>query len=565
MINTLKFESVKFWSWPMPVFILLIYSFVACKSPVQYDTILRGGTLYDGSGSPGLVGDIAIRADTIAAIGDIGFAVAEVEVDAHDMAVAPGFINMLSWATESLIEDGRSQSEIRQGVTLEVMGEGYSMGPLNESMKEEMILEQGDIKFEVPWTTLGEYLEFLENKGVSTNVASFIGTGSLRQYVIGMDDEPSDKEDLEQMRILVRQAMEEGAVGLASALIYVPGSYADTEELIELAKVASSYGGIYISHLRSEDDQLFEALDELIQIAKEADIAAEIYHFKASKKSNWHKLDVAVRKIEDARKEGLHITADMYMYPASSTGLNTVLPPWAIEGGIYKTINRFNNPVLRKKILNEIAFPCSPDSILLVGFKNEDLRHLNGKSLGEIARNRDLPPVEAVAELIVEDNSRIQSVFFSMSEDNVKKKIALPFMSFCSDAGSISNEGVFLNSSVHPRTYGSFARLLGKYVREEKVILLEEAIRRLTAFPAENLGIKKRGKLQMGYFADIVVFDPSTITDHATFQKPHQYATGMKHVWVNGVQVLKDGEHTDALPGRVVRGPGWIGHKKWER
>lgn len=537
----------------------LTFIFTSCGPPEHYDTILRGGTVYDGSGNKGYRGDVAIRADTIAAIGDIGRAVADTELDIKGLAVAPGFINMLSWATESLIEDGRSQSEIRQGVTLEVMGEGFSMGPLNEEMKEEMIRDQGDIKFDIAWNTLGEYLKFLEDKGVSPNITSFIGTATVRQYILGMATRPPDEEELEQMRTLVRQAMEEGAVGVSSALIYVPGSYAKTDELIELAKTASSYGGMYISHIRSEEGGMLDALGELIYIAKAADIPAEVYHFKASGKANWNKLDTAIQMIKDARKSGLHITSDMYTYRASSTGLNTVLPDWALEGGIYKTIERFKDPEMKAKILNEIDFRCPPDSILLVGFKNPELRHLNGKSLGEIARGRGITDEEAVAELIVEDNSRIQAVFFTMSEDNVKKKIALPFMSFCSDAGSIAAEGVFLNSSVHPRTYGSFARLLGKYVRDEKIIPLKEAIRRLTSFPAENLKIKKRGRLKEGYYADVVVFDPLKIQDHATFQNPHQYATGMKYVWVNGVQVLKDGEHTGALPGRVVHGPGWKG------
>ena len=542
-------------------FLLLVMAmyFTSCGPPAHYDTILRNGTIYDGSGHKGYTGDVAIRGDTIAAVGDIGRAVADTELDVSGMAVAPGFINMLSWSTESLIEDGRSQSEIRQGVTLEVMGEGFSMGPLNEEMKAEMKRDQGDIKFDITWNTLGEYLTFLEQKGVSPNITSFIGTATVRQYVLGMDTRPPEEEEMEQMRSLVRQAMEEGAVGVSSALIYVPGSYAKTEELVELAKVAASYNGMYISHIRSEEEGLLDALNELINISRKAGIPAEVYHFKASGRSNWDKLDTAIRMIRDARQSGLRITTDMYTYRASSTGLNTVLPDWALEGGIYKTIERFKKPAIRKKILKEIDFRCPPDSILLVGFRNPDLRHLNGKSLGEIARERGIPPDEAVAELIVEDNSRIQAVFFTMKEENVKKKIALPFMSFCSDAGSISAEGIFLNSSVHPRAYGSFARLLGKYVREEKVISLEEAIRRLTSFPAENLSIKKRGRLKKGYYADVVVFDPMKIRDHATFRNPHQYATGMKYVWVNGVQVLRDGEHTGAFPGRFVHGPGWKG------
>jgi len=539
------------------VLFILIITITACTPDEKYDVIIRNGVIYDGSGAISYKGDIAIKSDTIAAMGDLSMSNAMTVIDAEGLAVSPGFINMLSWATESLIEDGRSQSDIRQGVTLEVMGEGHSMGPLNNLMKAEMIEDQGTLKFDVEWSSLGQYLEFLERRGVSTNVASFVGNATVRQYVLDYQTRAPDETELERMRELVRQAMEEGAVGLSSALIYVPSSYASTMELIELAKVAADYDGMYISHLRNEDDSLFKAMDEFIQITEEANIRAEIYHFKASKKSNWYKLDEAIQKILDARSEGLQITTDMYMYPASSTGLNTVLPLWAIEGGIEPTIERFKDPLVKQQILNEISFPCSPDSILLVGFRNEKLWDLTGQSLGQIARDRNISPKECVATLIVEDNSRIQSVFFSMSEKNVKKKITLPFMSFCSDAGSISNEGVFLNSNPHPRTYGSFARLLGKYVRDEKLIPLEEAIRRLTSFPAGNLKIKKRGLLKEGYFADIVVFDPETIQDNSTFQEPHQYSTGVSHVLVNGIQVLKDGEHTGAKPGRVVRGPGW--------
>lgn len=541
------------------VLFILIITITACTPDEKYDVIIRNGVIYDGSGAISYKGDIAIKSDTIAAMGDLSMSNAMTIIDAEGLAVSPGFINMLSWATESLIEDGRSQSDIRQGVTLEVMGEGHSMGPLNNLMKAEMIEDQGTLKFDVEWSSLGQYLEFLERRGVSTNVASFVGNATVRQYVLDYQTRAPDETELERMRELVRQAMEEGAVGLSSALIYVPSSYASTMELIELAKVAADYDGMYISHLRNEDDSLFKAMDEFIQITEEAKIRAEIYHFKASKKSNWYKLDEAIQKILDARSEGLQITTDMYMYPASSTGLNTVLPLWAIEGGIEPTIERFNDPMVKQQILNEISFPCSPDSILLVGFRNEKLWDLTGQSLGQIARDRDISPKECVATLIVEDNSRIQSVFFSMSEKNVKKKITLPFMSFCSDAGSISNEGVFLNSNPHPRAYGSFARLLGKYVRDEKLIPLEEAIRRLTSFPAGNLKIKKRGLLKEGYFADIVVFDPETIQDNSTFQEPHQYSTGVSHVLVNGIHVLKDGEHTGAKPGRVVRGPGWKG------
>ena len=539
------------------IFFLLTALILGCSTPESYDIIIRNGQIIDGTGSPSFIGDVGINADTITKIGTIENATGLSEIDATGLVVAPGFINMLSWATESLIEDGRSQSDIRQGVTLEVMGEGESMGPLNDWLKEEMKEAQQDIKFDIEWTTLDEYLEFLERKGVSTNITSFLGNASLRLNVMGYENRPPTKKEMEEMKDLTRQAMEEGAVGLSTALVYVPSGHANTEEIIELAKVVAEYDGLYISHIRDEESGLLNAMDEFIAISREANIRSEIYHFKASGNENWHLMDQAIKLIENARNEGLEITTDMYMYNASSTGLNFSLPAWAKEGGHDVTMEMIAKPELKAKMIKEITFHVPPEKILLVGFKNKKLRHLIGKTLAEIATERGKSPGETVVNLIYEDDSRIQAVYFSMSEENIIKKIALPFMSFCSDAGSLATEGVFLNKSTHPRAYGSFARLLGKYVREEKIITIEEAIRKLTSQPAQNLKIKKRGMLKEGYFADVVIFDPDKITDHATFKKPHQYATGMIHVLVNGKQVLKDGEHTGALPGRVVSGPGW--------
>jgi N-acyl-D-amino-acid deacylase len=501
--------------------------------------------------------DIAINLDTIAAIGNLSEYHGNTEIDVNGLAVAPGFINMLSWANVSLIEDGRSQSDIRQGVTLEILGEGMSMGPLNENMKEELRTEQQDIQYDIEWTTLGEYLDFLEDKGISTNVASFVGNGTLRQYVMGYDDRKPTVEELGRMKILLRQAMEEGAMGMSSALIYVPSGHAETDELIELARVVAEFDGMYISHIRDEEDQLLEALNELITISREAGVRSEVYHFKASGVDNWHLLDTAVAMIEGSRKEGIEITADMYTYHASSTGLNIGLPDWAKAGGHETTMQFISDPQTRARMIRDNKFHVNPDKILLVGFKNEALRPLIGKTLSDVAQERAISPAQAVVDLIYEDDSRIQVVYFSMSEDNIRKKIGLPWMSICSDAGSYTNEGVFLKQSTHPRAYGSFARLLGKYVREERIISLQEAIRKMTSLPAQNLKIGKRGLLKEGYYADLVVFDPDEIEDHATFEEPHQYATGMIHVWVNGEQVLKDGEHTGKFPGRVVRGPGW--------
>ena len=535
--------------------VLLIMT-TACSSP-DYDTIIRNGTIYDGRGLKPYSADLAINADTIAFIGDLSEKTAAEELDASNMAVSPGFINMLSWATVSLIEDGRSQSDIRQGVTLEVMGEGSSMGPLTNEMKEFMLSRQTDIKYDINWKTLGEYLEMLETKGISTNVASFIGNATVRANVLGMESRKPSEQEFENMKDLVRQAMEEGAMGISSSLIYVPSRYSDTDELIELAKVVAEYDGMYISHMRSESTYLIEAVNELITIAREAKLSAEIYHLKASETSNWNKLDSVISLVEAAQLEGLHISADMYSYPASSTGLNIVLPQWAKDGGHDSTMLRFKDAKLRDKAIAEIRFTCSPDSTLLVGFRNPDLRKYIGMSVGEIARERGISPRQAVVDLIEEDDSRIQAVYFTMSEDNIKKKIAIPWVSFCSDAGSFTNEGVFLEQSTHPRAYGSFIRVIGKYSRDESVIPLEEAIRKLSHLPASNLKIKKRGLLEPGYFADVVVFNPKTVGDKATFSEPHQYAKGVNDVWVNGTRVLKAGDHTGAKAGRFVRGPGY--------
>jgi len=553
----------------MRLLLVFVAVFVgACSAPVEYDVVVRGGTIYDGSGQPGQEADLGIRGDRIAAIGDLSSATSPNEIDASGLAVAPGFINMMCWANESLIEDGRSQSDIRQGVTLEILGEGNSMGPLNDAMKRRMKERQGDIQYDVEWTTLGGYLDFLENKGVSPNVASFIGAATPRVYVVGEDDRAPTPEELERMQELVKQAMEEGALGVASSLIYAPGFFASTEELIALAKTAGEHGGMYISHLRSEGSQLIESVDELLRIAREAGVRAEIYHLKAAGRENWDKLDTVIAKVEQARAEGMEITADVYTYPAGATGLNSTMPPWVQDGGFMRSLERMRDPATRARIIREMNEPSdewenmylqagSPDKILLVGFKNEKLKPLTGKTLAEVAEMRGTSPENTAMDLILEDDSRVGTVYFTQSEDNLRKKVALPWVSFCSDAASLASEGVFLKSSTHPRAYGSFARVLGQFVREEKALTIEEGVRKLAALPAQTLRIVDRGMLKEGFYADVVVFDPTTIQDHSTYAEPHQYATGMKHVFVNGAQVLKDGEHTGATPGRFVRGPGW--------
>ncbi len=553
---------------PLTLVFTILCLFITCSPLAAYDVILRGGTIYDGSGDLPFTGDVAFNGDKIAAIGDIGEATAPLEINVEGLAVAPGFVNMMCWANESLIEDGHSQSDIRQGVTLEIMGEGNSMGPLNDRMKAEMLRLQGDIRYDISWTTLAEYLEFLEKRGVSPNVASFIGAATPRKYVIGQDDREPTPEELEQMRALVRQAMEEGALGVSSSLIYPPGSFAKTDELIELSKVAAAYDGMYISHMRDEGANMLEAVDELLTIAREANIRAEIYHLKSSGQANWPLFDQAVAMVEDARANGLQITADVYTYPAGSTGLNASIPPWVQEGGFEASVERMKDPALRARIAEEMLENSkewenlyigagTPDNILLVDFKSEKLKPLTGKTLAEVAAMRGTDPRMTAMDLIIEDNSRVGTVYFTQSEEIVKKAVALPWVSFNSDEASMAPEGVFLKSSAHPRAYGSFARVLAKYVRDEKVITLPEAIRKLAALPSQTLKIDRRGELKTGFYADVVVFDPDKIQDHATFINPHQYATGMLHVFVNGTQVLKDGEHTGAKPGRVVRGPGW--------
>ena len=551
--------------------LLIVASVVlgACTSPAEHELILRNGTIVDGIGAPSFVGDLAINDDRITAVGDLGDSRGVTEVDVSGLVVAPGFINMLSWAGEALLEDGRSQGDIRQGVTLEVFGEGVSGGPLTDQMKALEVTSQGDIKFDVAWTTLGDYLEHLEGKGVSPNIASFVGATTLRVHEIGYEDRPPTADELDRMRDLVRQAMEEGAIGIGSSLIYAPGFYAQTDELIELTKVAAEYGGLYISHMRSEGNALLESVDELLRIAREGGIRAEIYHLKAAGQSNWDKLSAVIERVEAARSEGLEVTANMYTYTAGSTGLDAGMPPWVQEGGYNAWAGRLQDPAVRDRVRQEMTTPTNEwenlllaagaEGTLLVGFKNASLRGYIGQTLAEVAAARGTSVSDTAMDLVIEDGSRVQVVYFLMSEENVARQIGLPWVSYCSDAGSYASEGIFLNSSTHPRAYGNFARLLGRYVREERIIAIEEAIRKLTSLPAGNLRIRDRGQLTTGYFADVVVFDPDKIQDHATYEDPHQYATGMVHVWVNGTQVLRDGEHTGATPGRVVRGPGWTG------
>ena len=564
---------MRLWLFLVPVAALAM---VSCQSRNDYAVLIRGGTVYDGSGDAPVVTDVAITGDTIAAIGNLDGATADRVIDARGLAVAPGFINMLSWATVSLIVDGRSQGDLLQGVTLEVFGEGRSVGPVNDAMKQAWLDRFTDEEVsrllgsdQVPWTTLGEYLEFLEAKGVSPNIASFIGATSVRIHELGHEDRRPSPEELARMVALVTEAMEEGALGIGSSLIYAPAFYAGTDELIALAAEAARFGGMYISHIRSEGNRLVEAIDELLTIAKEANISAEIYHLKISGAENWSKIGDVVEHIEAAQAEGLRITANMYTYTAGATSLNAAMPPWVQEGGYAAWVERLQDPEIRDRVEREmleraddwenLLGAAGSEGTLLTRFSNPDLRGYAGRTLAEVAAERGTSPQQTAMDLVIEDGSRVGVVYFLMSEENVKRLIALPWVSFGSDGASMSPEPPFSNFGTHPRAYGNFARLLGKYVREESVIPLEEAIRKLTSLPAGNLGIERRGSLTPGFFADIVVFNPDGIADHATYDDPHRFSSGVIHVLVNGQLVIKDGEHTGATPGRVMRGPGWTG------
>ena len=550
-----------------------IAAFVATSAapvPATYSVLIRGGTIYDGSGGQPYVGDVALKGDRIAYVGPHAPGRASRTIDASGKAVSPGFINMLSWAVDSLIADGRGMSDTYQGVTLEVFGEGDSMGPLTPEMKARALKRQGDIKFPITWTTLGQYLDFLQRKGVTPNVASFVGATTVRVHELGEKDVQPTPGQLAKMRVLVRQAMKEGALGVGSALIYAPATYAKTPELTALVAEAGKCGGSYISHMRSEGNKVLEATDELIQISRDSGAPAQIYHFKQAGQANWPKIDPMIAKVNAARAAGLKVSANMYTYTAGATGLDAAMPTWVQSGGLEAWIARMKDPQVRARVIQEMKTPSnewenllllagSPQNVLLVSFKNPELKYLTGKTLAEVAKMRGKSPEETAIELVSEDDSRVGTIYFLMSDSNLKREVGLPWMAFGSDEASPAPEGVFLKSRSHPRAYGNVARLLGHYVRDEHATTLQDAIRRLTSFPAANIGIRQRGWLRPGYYADVVVFDARTIQDHATYEKPDQLATGVDDVFVNGVQVLKDGKHTGAKPGRFVHGPGWAG------
>jgi len=548
----------------------MVLSLISCHQKQAYDTIIRNGTIYDGTGNQPFVADVAINADTIAFIGNLSEAHALHELDAGGKAVAPGFINMMGHSEETLFQDGRAQSDIRQGVTTEIFTES-SFGPLNAKMKGQWPAGEGDIKYNVTWNTLGEYMNTLERKGISCNIASFVGAGTVRQYVIGEADAPPTAAQLDSMRMLVGAAMREGALGLTCALIYPPDNFAKTDELVALSKEAAKYGGTYISHIRSEGNQLIAAVQEIITIAKEAHIPVEICHLKAAGKNNWHKMDSVIQIVEAARKEGIEITANMYTYTAAATGLTSCFPPTLQDGGFGKLRQRLQQPATREKMkmaMNSDANDWEnlyygsggPDNILLLQFKQDSLKKFTGKTLSEVAKIRGTTPEETAMDLIVQDSTRVGVAYFLMDENNVKKEVPLPWVSFGSDEAAYSSEGIFLKSNAHPRAYGCFARVIGKYTRDEKLMSLQQAIHKLTTLPSAHSKLPKRGALTVGNYADVVIFDPNAVQDHATYDQPHQYATGVSDVFVNGVQVLKNNQHLGTTPGRFLKGPGF-GHK----
>jgi N-acyl-D-amino-acid deacylase len=561
-------DSFRFPSRMVALTLLSTCAPAAFAADILHDTILRNGIIYDGSGQPPYPGDLAIDGDRISVVARHVDGSARTEIDVHGKAIAPGFINMLAHPEESLLADGRALSDLTQGVTLEVMGED-SMGPLTPRMKKLMKQRQSDIKFDIDWTTLGQYLEKLQKRGIAPNVASFVGAGTVRTNLLGEADVQPTPQQLKAMRALVHQAMEEGALGVTTALIYSPNDYAKTPELVALASESARCGGMYIAHIRSEGDHLLEAVQETIDIAHASGAPAEIYHLKVAGNSNWSKLDQLTTTIEAARAGGTRITADMYTYTAGATGLDAAMPPWVQDGGLEAWIARLRDPATRAKVIAEMRDPnpkwenlylrAGASGTLLLAFKNPSLRPLIGKTLADVAASRKVSPEDAAIDLVIENGARVEVAYFLMSEENVKRQIALAWVSFGSDEAAPAPEGVFLKANDHPRAYGNFARLLAKYVRDEKVIPLQEAIHRLTALPAANLSLERRGQLVAGDFADVVVFDPTTIQDHATYEKPHQLATGVENVWVNGVRALKDGVATGAASGRFVRGRAWTG------
>jgi N-acyl-D-amino-acid deacylase len=567
----MKIDSMQSAIWVLAAAAAAASAASAAAPPdgATHDLVLRNGVIYDGSGNAAYQGDIAIDADRITYVGPHRALSARAQIDVNGQAIAPGFINMLAHPEDSLFADGRALSDLTQGVTLEVMGE-FSMGPLNRVMTEQMVARQDDIKYPVTWTSLGQYLETLERRGISPNVASFVGAPTVRTFVLGEGDVQPTVQQLDQMRSLVHQAMEQGALGLTTMLIYAPATYAKTPELIALAQESARCGGIYTAHMRSEGDRIESALQETIEIARASGAPAEIYHLKVAGKENWGKLDGLISAVDQARASGVRISADMYTYTAGATGLDAAMPSWVQDGGLEAWIARLKDPAVRAKVIAEMRNPhpktwenllaaAGADGTLLLAFKNPKLKPLTGKSLAEVAKMRGVTPEDAAIDLVIEDGSRVGIAYFLMNEANIRRQVALPWVSFGSDEAGDAPEGVFLLSAAHPRAYGNFARVFAEYVRKDHSLRIEDAVRKLTSLPADNLSLPERGRLKAGAFADIVVFDPNSIQDHATYDKPHQLSTGVSFVLVNGRLALENGKPTGAATGRVVRGRAWTG------
>ena len=544
------------------IFFLVIIN--NCTRVDKFDTLITGGKLIDGTGNPWRYADVGIIGDKIAKVGKLSGSQADKKISAEGLYVVPGFIDMHTHSDYTLLVDGTAQSKVRQGVTLEVIGESESVGPVfGEAVKSmERGLERLGLK--LTWKTLGEYFSILEGSGISLNIASYVGLGQVRQCVIGEENRAPTDEEMKEMKRLVREAMEEGAIGLSSGLLYIPDMFFSTEEIIELAKVVSEYGGIYATHIRSEDETLLESLDEAIRIGKEADIPVEIFHFKASAKKNWYKMPEAIKKINEARKSGVDITVDQYPYIAGSTTITILLPDWAREGGTENILERIKNPETRQRIKDDMrtgdtGFDSIEEymsNVRIAKVQSEKNEHLEGKNLLEIAKEKNADPIDNYFDLLLEEDGTVSGVFFTMTEENKKLAMEQPWLSIGSDGSSVKLEGILGRGKPHPRYYGTFPRILGRYVREENVLTLEDAIRKMTSLAAQRLGLKDRGLLKEGMFADVVVFDYDKIIDNATFENPHQYSVGVNYLIINGKMVIENGEHTGAKPGRIVYGPG---------
>jgi N-acyl-D-amino-acid deacylase len=550
---------------------LTVLSSVSNSAPA-YDLIIRNGRIIDGSGRSALSADLAIQGDRIARIGNLGGAKANREIDARGQIVAPGFIDMLGQSEQYVLIDPRAMSKVMMGVTTEITGEGESIAPLNDRILKEQEDFNRRFNLTVDWRTMGEYFRRLGKQGAGVNLGTFVGATQVREYVIGYDDRPPTTAELEQMKKLVAEAMKDGALGVSTSLQYVPARFAKTDEIVELARVAHQYGGIYISHQRSEANAIDDSMKEVFEIARRANIPAEIWHFKTAYKKNWGRMPEMLRRIAAARRRGLKITADVYPYVAGSTSLSACLPPWSLEGGTDRMIARLKDSATRERLKKEITTDSKdweniylgsggPSGILIGAVTNRDLERWQGKRLSEIAAAENKDPLDALLDFIIADHGQTGAIFFMMQESDMQAALKSPFVSICTDSGARATDGPLAGSKSHPRGWGTYPRILGRYVRDEHLMPLELAIHKMTGLPASNVGLRQRGLLREGYFADITIFDPKTVIDRATFEEPNQYPVGINFVIVNGQVEVDNGQRTPALAGRVLRGPGYTGRR----